>query len=177
MESRAKLFGHPIHPILIPFPLGLLTTSVVFDVVYLLTGDGKWAGISFWMIAAGVIGGLAAAVFGLIDWLAIPSGTRAKAVGMWHGATNVVVVTLFIVSWLLRADAPASPGALAIVLSFVAVGLASLGGFLGGELVVRLGVGVTEGAHLNAPSSLSGRPAGEGSSGAQRGGRGMSSSR
>ena len=72
MESRAKLFGHPIHPILIPFPLGLLTTSVVFDVVYLLTGDGKWLGVSYWMIAAGVIGGLAAAVFGLIDCLAIP---------------------------------------------------------------------------------------------------------
>jgi uncharacterized membrane protein len=82
MESRAKLFGHPIHPMLIPFPLGLLTTSVVFDVVHLLSGDGKWSEISFWMIAAGVIGGLAAAVFGLIDWLAIPSGTRAKAVGM-----------------------------------------------------------------------------------------------
>jgi uncharacterized membrane protein len=45
MESRAKLFGHPIHPILIPFPLGLLTTSVVFDVVYILTGDGKWSGV------------------------------------------------------------------------------------------------------------------------------------
>src|SRR5919199_3160043 len=168
MESRAKLFGHPIHPILIPFPLGLLTTSVVFDVVYLLTGDGKWAGISFWMIAAGVIGGLAAAVFGLIDWLAIPSGTRAKAVGLWHGATNVVVVTLFIVSWLLRADAPDAPGAVAIVLSFVAVGLASLGGFLGGELVVPLGGGGSEGGHLNAPSSLSGRPIRAGSADARR---------
>jgi uncharacterized membrane protein len=177
MESRAKLFGHPIHPILIPFPLGLLTTSVVFDVVYLLTGDGKWSGISFWMIAAGVIGGLAAAVFGLIDWLAIPSGTRAKSVGLWHGSANVVMVTLFIVSWLLRTDAPGDPGTVAIVLSFVAVGLASLGGFLGGELVFRLGVGLTEGAHLNAPSSLSGRPASEGSASAQTGERGMSSSR
>jgi uncharacterized membrane protein len=165
VESKAKIMGHPIHPILIPFPLGLLTTSVVFDIVYLLTGNGKWSEISFWMIAAGVIGGLAAAVIGLIDWLAIPSGTRAKAVGMWHGATNVVMVTLFIVSWLLRADAP---GIVAIVLSFVAVGLASLGGFLGGELVVQLGVGVAEGAHLNAPSSLSGRPVGRSSTGARR---------
>jgi uncharacterized membrane protein len=168
MESRAKLFGHPIHPMLIPFPLGLLTTSVVFDVIYLLTGDEKWSGISFWMIAAGVIGGLAAAVFGLIDWLAIPSGTRAKAVGMWHGTTNVVVVTLFVVNWLLRADAPGNPGTVAFVLSFVAVGLASLGGFLGGELVVRLGVGVAEGAHLNAPSSLSGRTLGRTSTGARK---------
>ena len=168
MEGKAKVMGHPIHPILIPFPLGLLTTSVVFDFVHLLTGEEKWSGISFWMIAAGVIGGLAAAAFGLIDWLAIPSGTRAKAVGLWHGITNVIVVTLFIVSWLLRADAPGAPGTVAIVLSFVAVGLASLGGFLGGELVVRLGVGVAEGAHLNAPSSLSGRPVGRSSTGARR---------
>ena len=169
VESRAKLFGHPIHPVLIPFPLGLLTTSVIFDVVYLLTGDGKWSGISFWMIAAGVIGGLAAAVFGLIDWLAIPSGTRAKSVGLWHGSVNVVVVVLFAVSWLLRADAPGAPGGVPIILSFVGVGLASLGGWLGGELVGRLGVGVAEGAHLNAPNSLSGRPASEGLAGAQRG--------
>jgi uncharacterized membrane protein len=80
----------------------------------------------------------------------------------------VVVVTLFIVSWLLRADAPGDPGTVAIVLSFVAVGLASLGGFLGGELVVRLGVGVTEGAHLNAPSSLSRRPVGRTSTSTRR---------
>src|ERR687883_396307 len=97
--------GHPIHPILIPFPLGLLSTSVVFDVVYLLTGNGKWSEISFWMIAAGVIGGLAAAVFGLIDWLAIPSGTRAKLIGLGHGLSNVVMVALFAASWLLRSGA------------------------------------------------------------------------
>ena len=168
MESKARIMGHPIHPILIPFPLGLLTTSVVFDIVYVLTGNGKWAGISFWMIAAGVIGGLAAAVFGLIDWLAIPSGTRAKSVGLLHGASNVVMVALFALSWLLRLDAPEAPGAIPIVLSFLGVGLASLGGFLGGELVVRLGVGVSEGANLNASSSLSGRPAGEGSTSERR---------
>lgn len=169
MESKAKLFGHAIHPILIPFPLGLLITSVVFDVVYLLTGNGKWSEIAFWMIAAGVIGGLAAAVFGLIDWLAIPSGTRAKSVGLWHGAGNVVAVVLFIVSWLLRADAPGEPGAISIILSLLGVGLAGLTGWLGGELVERLGVEVDEGAHLNSPNSLSGRPASEGSTGTQRG--------
>lgn len=169
MESRAKLFGHPIHPMLIPFPLGLLTTSVVFDVIYLLTDNGKWSEIAFWMIAAGVVGGLAAAVFGLIDWLAVPSGTRAKRIGLWHGAGNVVVVVLFIVSWLLRADAPGEPGAIPIILSLLGVGLAGLTGWLGGELVDRLGVGVDDGAHLNSPSALSGRPASEGSSGVQRG--------
>src|ERR671929_1117160 len=153
MESKAKVMGHPIHPILVPFPLGLLTTSVVFDVVHLLTGGARWAEISFWMIAVGVVGGLLAAVFGLVDWLAVPSGTRAKTVGLGHGLSNVLMVALFAVSWLLRSGAPGDPGVLPIVLSFVGVGLVSLGGFLGGELVFRMGIGVAEGAGPGGPGS------------------------
>jgi len=155
MESKAKMMGHPIHPILVPFPLGLLTTSVIFDVIHLFTGGARWAEISFWMIAAGVIGGLLAAVFGLIDWLAIPSGTRAKAIGLGHGLSNVVMVALFAMSWLLRSGAPGDPGVLPIVLSFLGVSLASLGGYLGGELVFRMGIGVAEGANPNASGSVS----------------------
>jgi uncharacterized membrane protein len=146
---------------LIVFPLGLLATSIVFDIVYLATENGRWADIAFWMIAAGVAGGLIAAVFGLIDWLAIPKGTRAKAIGMWHGLGNVVVVALFAWSWFLRYDIPTTPETGAILLSFAGVALALLTGWLGGELVDRLGVGVDEGAHLDSPSSLSGRPASE----------------
>jgi uncharacterized membrane protein len=157
MESRARVMGHPIHPILVPFPLGLLTTSVIFDVVHLLAGGARWAEISFWMIAAGVIGGLLAAVFGFIDWLAIPSGTRAKAIGLAHGLSNVLMVALFAVGWLLRSGAPGGPGVLPIVLSFLGVALASIGGYLGGELVFRLGIGVAEGANPNASGSSSGR--------------------
>jgi uncharacterized membrane protein len=167
MESRAKLFGHAAHPILIVFPLGLLATAVIFDAISILTGAGGWSEIAFWMIAAGIIGGVAAAIFGLIDWLAIPSDTRAKAIGLWHGLGNLVVIGLFIVSWLLRAPAPADPGALAYVLSFAGAGLALVTGWLGGELVERLGVGVDDGAHLNAPSSLSDRPASESVAGAR----------
>jgi len=98
-------------------------------------------------------------VFGFIDWLAIPSGTRAKTIGLLHGGGNVVVTLLFIISWLLRRPAPENPGFAAFAASFVAVLLALVTGWLGGELVDRLGVGVHTGAHLNAPSSLSGRPA------------------
>ncbi|MEX2139191.1 MAG: DUF2231 domain-containing protein [Pirellulales bacterium] len=161
MESRAKLLGHPVHQMLIVFPLGLLGTSVIFDVVYLATTNGRWADIAFWMITAGILGGLAAAVFGLIDWLAIPKATRAKAIGMWHGLGNVVVIVLFAWTGLLRYEAPTEPSIGAIVLSFAGVALAVLTGWLGGELVDRLGVGVDDGAHLNSPSSLSGRPASE----------------
>ena len=87
---------------LIVFPLGLLATAVAFDIVGLVQSDASWFRISFWMIAAGIMGGLLAAVFGLIDWAAIPAGTCAKRIGLYHGATNVIVVLLFVASWFLR---------------------------------------------------------------------------
>lgn len=154
MESRAKLLGHPIHQMLIVFPLGLLAMAVIFDVIALAFGNGYWSEIAYWMIAAGVITGLVAAPFGTIDWMAIPSGTRAKRIGAVHGVGNVLVVLLFAASWWMRSDAPRAPEALALAMSFVAGGLALFTGWLGGELVDRLAVGVDEGAHLDAPSSL-----------------------
>jgi len=157
MESRAKLAGHAIHPMLITLPLGLLGTAMVFDIIRAFTDDADFAVASFYMLAAGIIGGLLAALFGLIDWLAIPAGTRAKRVGLWHGAGNVVVVVLFAVSWLLRrGQADYQPDGLAFWLGVVAVLLALATAWAGGELVERLGVGVDEGANLDAPSSLSG---------------------
>ena len=154
MESKAKLFGHAIHPILIVYPLGLLSGAVIFDVIYLVTGNTTWTTVSYWMIAGGIIGGLLAAVFGLIDFLGIPSGTRAKRIGLLHGLTNLGVMILFIASWLLRANSTEVPSTSAFALSFIGVGAALLGGWLGGELVERLGVGVTPGANVNAPNSL-----------------------
>jgi uncharacterized membrane protein len=159
MESRAKFLGHPVHQMLIVFPLGLLATAVIFDLIYLAGGAPTMAIVSFWMIAAGIIGGFLAAPFGWIDWFAIPRGTRAKSIGLWHGAGNVVVLLLFIGSWFLRRDLPERPEALAFALSFAGAGLALLTGWLGGELVDRLSIGVDDGAHPNAPSSLSRRPA------------------
>ena len=162
MESRAKLFGHAIHPMLIPFPLGMLSASAVFDVIYLFKRKDLWAQIAFWNTAGGIMSGLVAAAFGLIDWMSIPAGTRAKAIGLRHGVGNVVVVTLFSASWLLRWREPRRPTTGAIVLSVLGVSLAGVTGWLGGELVERLGVGVDAGANLDAPSSLSGKPAGSG---------------
>jgi uncharacterized membrane protein len=168
MESRAKLFGHPLHPILIVFPLGLLATSVIFDIAYWATGNARLSDVAYWMIVAGVLGGLVAAPFGMIDWLAIPAGTRAKSIGALHGVGNGVVVLLFVVSWYVRTRAGVPPSTSAYVFSFLGVGLALWTGWLGGELVDRLGIGVDPGAHVNAPSSLSGRPAHEGVSAIQR---------
>jgi len=154
---RARILGHSIHPMLIVFPLGLLGTSVIFDVLYLVRGDFGFATVAYWNIAAGLVGGLVAAVFGLWDWLGIPRGTRAKVVGLWHGLTNVVVVGLFAASWWMRRmDPDRLPSGLALGLSVLALALALVAGWLGGELVERLGVGVYDDARLNAPSSLAG---------------------
>jgi uncharacterized membrane protein len=152
MESKVKIFGHPLHQMLVVFPLGLLAGSVVFDLIYLL-GDRPWA--------AGVIAGLLAAPWGAIDWFAVPSGTRAKRIGAMHGLGNVVVLLLFALSWWWRRDQIEQPPTLAHVMSFAGAGLSLLTAWLGGELVDRLGVGVDTGAHLDSPSSLSGRPASE----------------
>src|SRR5207249_7644710 len=90
-----------------------------------------------------------------------PGGTRAKRIGLLHGVGNVVVVALFAASWWLRRPAPSAPGTLPVAIAAVAVAIALVTGWLGGELVDRLGVGVDDGANLDAPSSLSGRPATE----------------
>jgi len=159
MESRAKLFGHPIHPMLIVFPLGLLAMALIFDVLHFAMGNGYWSEIAYWMIAAGVISGLVAAPFGLVDWLAIPSGTRAKRIGALHGVGNLVVVVLYASSWVMRRAAPQDPVTTAYALSFAGGVLALFTGWLGGELVDRLAIGVDPGAHVDAPSSLRSRRA------------------
>jgi len=157
MESKAKALGHPIHQMLIPFPFGLLATAVIFDIVYLIWGNLTMVTVSYWMIFAGIIGAIIAAPFGLIDWLAIPKNTRAKTVGMIHGLGNVVVLLLFIGSCYVRNGNPSYlPTTPALALSFVGFALAGVTGWLGGELVDRLSVGVDDGANLDAPSSLSG---------------------
>lgn len=159
MEARMKVAGHPVHQMLIVFPLGLLSAALVFDVIHLITGSATASIVSYWVIAAGVIGGLCAAVFGLVDWLGIPTGTRARRLGMLHGIGNAFVVALYAASWFLRRPDPGHPSIIALLLMLVGAGLVLVTGWLGGEMVDRLGVGVDDGANLNAPSSLSNRPA------------------
>ena len=101
-----------------------------------------------------MVTGLIAAPFGLIDWLAIPARTRAKRIGTLHGIGNVIVVLMFAASAWLRWDVPQIPSVLAVTLSLVGFLLALVTGWLGGELVDRLGVGVDDDAHIDAPSSL-----------------------
>lgn len=138
MKARLRIAGQPVHHMLIVFPLGLLATSFFFDLAWLAMGRDELAVVASWMIFAGVIGGAVASLFGVIDWLAIPRGTRAWILGAWHGGGNLLVAVLFAVSWMLRRDAPAHPEGAAIALSAGGVMLSVITGWLGGVLADRM---------------------------------------
>src|SRR5690349_17870553 len=113
MESKAKLFGHPIHQMLIVFPLGLLATAVAFDGLSYFTNNSRWTEMAFYMIGAGIVTGLIAAVFGWVDYFGIPAGTRAKAIGLRHGLGIILVLLLFGMSWWVRSFNNANPSKMA----------------------------------------------------------------
>ena len=154
MDSRTKVLGHAVHPMLSAFPIGLLSASVIFDVIDRFRESGAWEQITSATLIAGLIGGVVAAPFGLRDWLAIPDGTRAKRIGLLHGVANVVALALFVLSWLLRKD---DPTAASLIVALAGLAVALVGAWLGGELIDRLGVGADRG-DLNAPSSLTEGP-------------------
>lgn len=149
-----KFLGHSAHQVLVVFPVGLLLTAVIFELIALATGSGQFWTVSYWLIASGLIGGLIAAVFGILEYRHIPARTRANRIGIMHGVGNAAVIALFAISWWMRTapDQVPSPGA--VLLSFAGAGLLLITGWLGGELVARLSVGVDERAHIDAPSSM-----------------------
>ena len=161
MESKTKIFGHAAHQLMIVFPLGLLSTAVIFDLLAVATKKPQFSQSAFWMLVSGLVGGAVAAPLGFNDWRYIPVGTRAKEIGRWHGLGNAVALALFGISASLRRGEDKQPGVAAVALSMAAGGVSGVSGWLGGELVDRLRVGIDDGAHLDSPSSLSGKPASE----------------
>ncbi len=141
---------------LIVFPLGLLATAVIFDILYVATGNADLATFSYYALIAGVVGGLLAAVFGLLDWTKIPKDTRARRIGAIHGGGNVVVTGLFLLSLVSRwGDPEYLPSTLPLILGLLGAVLALFTAWLGGELVYRLRVAVDDDANLNASNSIS----------------------
>jgi uncharacterized membrane protein len=156
MKARVLVARHALHPMLVMFPLGLLTTSVVWDICRLATDNPVWGTISFWTIVAGVIGALLAAVPGFIDWLALPRRTRARTIGLYHMVLNLAVVALFVISLAARWTPGGydDAGVSRMVWGWLAVAITTISAWLGGELIETHGISVREGASPNAPSSF-----------------------
>jgi uncharacterized membrane protein len=145
MASKASIAGHPIHPMLIPFPLALWTTSFAVDVVFYFLRSPTLVTISKFLIAAGCLGALAAAVPGIIDWLSIKDA-RVKRIANWHARLNIIALIIFALSLYLRMKVGAHwvnySLKIPFLLSLVGVVLISISGWLGGALSFEHGVGV-----------------------------------
>ncbi len=146
MRSKASIGGHPIHPMLIPFPLALWATSFVVDVLFYFLRHPTLLVIAKFMIAAGCIGAIAAAIPGFIDWLSIKDGD-VKKVANWHARLNIAALVVFAISLFLRmgsySEFVGRKLTIPFLLSLVGVILISISGWLGGELAFRYGVGQT----------------------------------
>jgi uncharacterized membrane protein len=143
MESKAIIAEHPIHPMLVPFPIGLWTFSLVCDFVYRFGGNPLWSDMAFYTMAGGTIGALFAAVPGLIDFLAVASKDAVtRRIGATHLTLNLIIVALFAVNLWMRTRV-ASDALTPFVLSIVAIGLLLVSGWLGWEMVYRRGIGTS----------------------------------
>ncbi len=131
---------------LIPFPLALWATSFAVDVLFYFVRHPTLLVIAKFMLAAGCIGALLAAIPGFIDWLAIRNG-EVKKVANWHARLNVVALVVFAISFVLRtgsySELVGRRLTIPFLLSLVGVILITISGWLGGELVFRYGIGQT----------------------------------
>lgn len=140
MASPASIAKHPIHPMLVGFPIGLWVFALVCDVVRLSGGSETWSTVAFYSVAGGIVGAILAAVPGLIDYFSIDEGAM-KRIATYHLALNLGALVIFGLSfWLrLRGDGLDKVSFLLCLLGVIMIGV---GGWLGGEMVYVKGMAV-----------------------------------
>lgn len=142
MKDKARFANHPIHPMLIPFPIGLWIFSLVSDFIYRANGNEAWATVAFYSMAGGIIGAIVAAIPGFLDYLDLKP-SRVKSIALRHMLFNVIALVLFIWNFFLRE--PGAPVAgFPFFLSIVGVLLILVSGWLGGHMVYVHGMAVDE---------------------------------
>lgn len=142
-RSTASIAGHPLHPMIIPFPIAFLVSAFATDLVFLNTGAPGWATASMWLLGAGVVMAVVAALFGFTDFFG-EGRIRALRTAWWHMGGNLVAVVLAAVNWWLRYSGGALEGVpgTGVILSGAVVALLLFNGWMGWELVYRHHVGV-----------------------------------
>lgn len=136
-----RIFKHPIHPLLVPLPIGLWVFSLVCDLVYrFFSNDVIWDEVAFYTMAGGLVGALVAALPGFVDFLSL-NDPAVRKIALTHMLVNLTTVALYAVNLWLRTISPAGAGT-PVLLSVVGVLFLGVAGWLGGELVYRHGVAV-----------------------------------
>jgi uncharacterized membrane protein len=151
MQSTASVNGHPVHPMLIPYPFALLSSAVAFDVGASLTGRRAGSQTARHLTSAGLGTALVAAVPGIVDYFAtVPPGTTAKGTATRHALSNVSALACFAVAHAVRREDDRMPAG-GLALALLGTGLLAIGGWLGGQLVYHEHVGVADDGRVALP--------------------------
>jgi nitrite reductase/ring-hydroxylating ferredoxin subunit/uncharacterized membrane protein len=143
MKSKAVVLGHPLHPMLVPFPVAFLTGAVAFDVTGWFREDPSWWGTGGHLGAAGIATALVAALPGLVDYFyTVPPRSSGKKRATKHMLANLSAVACFALAWWTRGGAATQPDVTVLVLEAIGLGLLGTGAYMGGTLVTRNFIGV-----------------------------------
>ncbi len=154
-KSTASIAGHPIHPMIIPFPIAFFVSTLVCDIVYWATARGEWATAATWLLGAGIVMALLAAVVGLVD---VFGDRRIRELNdvWWHAGGNVLVVLIELYNWSTRyAQGTSAIIPIGIILSLVAAIILVFNGWMGWEMVYRHRVGVLDAAETRGGTATS----------------------
>ncbi len=142
MQGKATIAGHPVHPMLVTFPIGCFLAAVVSDIISIWAGPVFWAAMSTWLLLFGVLGALLAAFFGLVDYLSAPMTAAAKSLAAWHMTLNVAMIVLFGLACAVRFLDHTSPAGYG--LTGLGIVLLAAAGVLGGSVAHGHLVGSSE---------------------------------
>jgi uncharacterized membrane protein len=142
MQGKATIAHHPIHPVLVTFPIGCFSAAVVADIVSFWAGAGFWPTMATWLIGFGIAGALLASFFGFVDYLSAPMTPSAHNLANWHFTLNASVIVIYGIAFGLRIQNPHGPAGYA--LTAIGVLLLAVSTYLGGELSHRHLVGTSE---------------------------------
>ena len=144
-KSTAQIAGHPIHPMLVSFPITFFVSAFLCDIAFKSSGVALWATAALWLLGAGLIMSVLTALTGMADFFGEPR-IRALNDAWWHAGANILAVLLSAYNFYIRYPDPATVGTTGLVISLIVVGLLLVSGWLGGEMVYRHGVAVSDDA-------------------------------
>jgi len=147
MQSKARIGSHPIHPMLVAVPIGLWIFSWVADIFYLMGMNSDWRLVSGYCLAGGCIGGVLAALPGLIDYAFIKTA-QARRVATFHMVINIILVLLFTADFFIRLQYDFEVTRNTFTLSTIGIIFLGVSGWLGGELVYSHKIGVPDGESI-----------------------------